>query len=330
MFESDSSGSLYVKADSEVTNIGAIDLILKDDRRNRKLPIRVYYPQEEGVFPVIIFSHGVGGSKESFSYLSRFWSSYGYICIHPTHLGSDLSVLQRVGLQALLETTNDPEVWSERPQDISFVIDSLEELEQQVPQLKGKINQSFIGVSGHSYGAYTTLLLAGTVIALPGDETVSFRDERTCVFLAISPPGTGRQGLHLGSWDRINDPVMTVSGTEDMGLEGKPASWRREAFKSMPPKDKYHVLVKGANHFSFDPDARGVRNQSQRKNRDNLPQRARNLMELENKSLIKTSLQTISMAFWDAYLKFKKPAKEYLRSDALQTYSDGDIAIFLK
>ncbi len=330
MFESDSSGSLYVKADSEVTNVGAVDLILKDERRSRKLPIRIYYPQEEGSFPVIIFSHGVGGSKDSFSYLSRFWSSCGYVCIHPTHLGSDLSVLQRVGLQALLETTNDPEVWSERPQDISFIIDSLEKLEQQVPQLKGKINPSFIGVSGHSYGAYTTLLLAGAVIAMPGDETTSFRDERACVFLAISPPGTGRQGLHLDSWHRINDPVMTVSGTEDMGLEGNPPSWRREAFKSMPPRDKYHVLVKGANHFSFDPDARGARGHSQRMNKDNLPPRARDLLELENKSLIKISLQSASMAFWDAYLKFKKPAKEYLRSDALQAYSDGDVAIFLK
>ncbi|HAJ64371.1 MAG TPA: hypothetical protein DCP31_38305 [Cyanobacteria bacterium UBA8543] len=330
MFDSDSSGSLYVKADSEVTNVGAIDLILKDEQRHRKVPIRVYYPQEKGIFPVIIFSHGVGGSKESFSYLGRFWSSYGYVCIHPTHLGSDLSVLQRVGLQALLETTNDPEVWSERPQDISFIIDSLEKLEQQVPQLNGKINPSFIGVSGHSYGAYTTLLLSGAVIAMPGDETVSFRDERTCVFLAISPPGTGRQGLHLDSWDRIIDPVMTVSGTEDMGLEGKPASWRREAFKFMPPRDKYHVLVKGANHFSFDPDARGARTPSGRINKDNLPPRARDLLELENKNLIKISLQSASMAFWDAYLKFQKPAKEYLRSEALQAYSGGDVAIFLK
>jgi predicted dienelactone hydrolase len=330
LFDYDSSASLYVTANSEGTNVGAVDLTLKDERRNRNLPVRVYYPQEEGSFPVIIFSHGVGGSRESFSYLSRFWSSYGYVCIHPTHLGSDLSVLQRVGLQALLETTNDPEIWSERPQDISFIIDSLEKLEQAVPQLQGKINHSFIGVSGHSFGAYTTLLLAGAVIAMPGDETVSFRDERAWVFLGISPPGTGRQGLHLGSWDRVNVPVMTVSGSEDMGLEGKPASWRMEAFKSMPPIDKYHVLVKGANHFSFDPDMKGVRTPSRRMNRPNSPVKTRNLLELENNRLLKISLQNASMAFWDAYLKFQKPPKEYLMSDNLQTYSDGDVAIFVK
>ncbi|HEY9632043.1 MAG TPA: hypothetical protein V6D14_01470 [Coleofasciculaceae cyanobacterium] len=330
MSEYNSSASFYTKADIEVNNVGVVDIILRDQQRDRQVPLRIYYPQEEGLFPVIIFSHGVGGSKDSFSYLSSFWSSHGYICIHPTHFGSDASVLRKIGLQALIESTNEPETWSERPQDISFIIDSLEKLDQQVPQLQGKINPSFIGVSGHSYGAYTTLLLAGAVIAMPGDETVSFRDERAGVFLPISPPGTGRQGLHLGSWDRINDPVMTVSGSEDLGLGGKPPSWRMEAFNYMPPLDKYHVLIKGANHFSFDPDMRGARTPSQRMNRQNPVAGARNLLELDNKSLIKISLQQATMAFWDAYLKFNKSAKQYLKSDELQTYSKGDVVISLK
>ena len=330
MSEYNYSASLYLKAGSTVSNVGAVDITLNDARRNRPLPARIYYPQEDGSFPVIIFSHGAGGSRESFSYLSRFWASSGYVCIHPTHFGSDLSVLQRIGLQALLETTNDPEVWSERPQDISFIIDSLEKIEQQVPQLKGKINSSFIGVSGHSYGAYTSMLLAGAVIAMPGDETASFRDDRVWVFLGISPPGTGRQGLNLGSWDRINAPLMTVSGTEDLGLEGKPASWRMEAFKYMSPIDKYHVLVKGANHFSFDPDVSTTRTTSQRRARGNNLSTARNQLELESKKLIKIYLQSASIAFWDAYLKFQKPAKEYLKSESLQTYSNGDVTIFAK
>lgn len=328
MSEYNASTSFYIKA-NEVANVGAVEITLKDERRNRKLPTKIYYPQEDGSFPVIIFSHGVGGSKDSFAYLGKSWASHGYICIHPTHLGSDFSLLQKVGLQALLETTNDPEVWSERPQDISFIIDSLGKLEQQVPQLNGKINQAFIGVSGHSYGAYTTMLLAGAAIAMPGDETASFRDERICVFLGISPPGTDRQGLNLGSWDRINDPMMTVSGTEDWGLEGKPASWRMEAFKYMPPIDKYHVLVKGANHFSFDPDMSVARTASLNRNRGNRAS-LKTQMEVESKRLIKTYVQNASTAFWDAYLKFNKSAKEYLMSDALQTSSDGDISIFLK
>ncbi len=331
MFENDTSESFYLKTNSEVTNVGVDNITLKDERRNCELPVRVYYPQESGSFPVIIFSHGTGGSKESFSYLGTFWASCGYVCIHPTHLGSDFSLLQKIGLQALLEITNQPELWLKRPQDISFLIDSLSELEQQIPALVGKINQSFIGVSGHSYGAYTTMLLAGAVIEMPGNQTASFgRDDRAWVFLPISPPGTGRLGLNDCSWDKIAAPMMSVSGSKDQGWEGEPASWRREAFKYMRPGDKYHVLIKGANHFSFDPDVGTGRKPFQKINRINQIAGRQNPQELESKMLIKSYLKTASIAFWDAYLKFKKPAKDYLSSDTLTTSSNGDVTIFGK
>lgn len=331
MSEYDSSASFYIKPNSEPTSIGIVaNITLKDDRRNREVPVRVSYPLEQGSFPVIIFSHGTGGSKESFSYLSSFWTSYGYICIHPTHAGSDFSVLQKIGLQALLERTNEPQSWLERPQDISFLIDSLEELEQQIPQIRGKINPSFIGVAGHSYGAYTTMLVAGATIMMPWGEEVSCRDDRTCGFLAISPPGTNRQGLNEGSWDKIDTSMMTVSGSKDQGWEGEPASWRMEAFKYMPPGEKFHVLVKGATHFSFDPDVSLARTPYQRMNRGNNIPRARNLLELDSKRLIKIYLQSASTAFWDTSLKFKKTGREYLLSEELPTYSNGDVTIFLK
>jgi hypothetical protein len=44
---------------------------------------------------------------------------------------------------------------------------------------------------------------------------------------------------------------MTLSGTQDSGLAGEPPSWRLEAFRNMPPGDKYQVLVEGARHLSF-------------------------------------------------------------------------------
>lgn len=331
MFDKNASASFYVQANSEVTNVCVDNILIKDELRNRELPVRVYYPQESGSFPAIIFSHGTGGSKESFSYLGKLWASCGYVCIHPTHLGSDFSCLAKVGLQALLEITNQPESWLERPKDISFVIDSLSEIEQQIPDLAGKINQSFIGVSGHSYGAYTTMLLAGAIIEMPGVKAASLgRDDRAWAFLPISPPGTGRLGLNDCSWDKIAAPVMSISGTKDQGWEGEPPTWRMEAFKYMRPCDKYHVLIKGANHFSFDPDA-GIRKKPfQRINRINKIARSQNLQEEESKILLKNYLKNASIAFWDAYLKFKKPAKDYINSDTLTKSSNGDITIFNK
>src|ERR1035438_4607007 len=61
---------------------------LNDASRSRQLPIKIYYPQQEraGGYPVVIFSHGSGGSKDGYSYLGRFWAENGYVVIHVTHL----------------------------------------------------------------------------------------------------------------------------------------------------------------------------------------------------------------------------------------------------
>ena len=67
----------------------ADDIVLRDAGRGRELPIKVYYPLESGRYPLIIFSHGLGGSKEDYEYLGRYWASRGYVSIHPQHPASE-------------------------------------------------------------------------------------------------------------------------------------------------------------------------------------------------------------------------------------------------
>jgi hypothetical protein len=98
----------------------------------------------------------------------------------------------------------------------------------------------------------------------------------------------------------------------------------------MPRGDKYHVLVEGANHFSFDLQVRIAKNIASEANRGNKNSEEVNLFELDRNSRIRIYLQSASIAFWDAYLKLKKPGKEYLWSDALKIDSNGEVAILLK
>ena len=43
-----------------------------DVARNRDVPAKIYFPTEgAGPFPVIIFSHGLGGTREGYEYLAR-------------------------------------------------------------------------------------------------------------------------------------------------------------------------------------------------------------------------------------------------------------------
>ena len=51
-----------------------------DDARDRDVPAKAYYPEGDiPPCPLIIFSHGLGGTREGYEYLGRHWASHGYI-----------------------------------------------------------------------------------------------------------------------------------------------------------------------------------------------------------------------------------------------------------
>jgi len=43
------------------------DLAIQDDSRRREIPIRIYLPETKEAAPVILFSHGLGGSRRGCS-----------------------------------------------------------------------------------------------------------------------------------------------------------------------------------------------------------------------------------------------------------------------
>ena len=65
----------------------------QDEARQREIPVKLYFPKTgDGPFPVIIFSHGLGGSRDNYEYLGRHWASHGYVSVHLQHKGSDAAV----------------------------------------------------------------------------------------------------------------------------------------------------------------------------------------------------------------------------------------------
>jgi len=278
-------------------------IVLHDSARNKDLPLKIYYPDAVGPFPVIIFSHGALASKDCYSELGRYWASFGYVSIHPSHSDSALDS----GFQGTVrEAISEPRAWENRPKDISFVINSLSNIEKLAPQLSGKLDRRHIGVGGHSFGAYTASLIGGTTILLPGrDGQQSFADKRVSAVLLLSPQGEGRMGLTASSWDNLRLPMLLMYGSLDFGPWGEASAWRSEAFEKAPSGNKYKVELDGGRHMGFAGSSRrgGV----------------------QNEVFQCTKLETL--AFWDAYLKKVPSAKEYLDSDGLKTFS-ADAAKF--
>src|SRR3989442_12488128 len=96
------------------------------------------------------------------------------------------------------------------PPNIRFILSSLKLIDQQVREIHGKINNKQIGVSGHSMGAGTALLVGGATVAPPNRSAQSFRDKHVHAVIAISPQGAGEEGFSDDSWDHIAVPTRTM------------------------------------------------------------------------------------------------------------------------
>jgi len=69
-----------------------VDLTVHDAARNRDIPVRVYLPKNSAPAPVILFSHGLDGSRTASVFLGEHWVARGYAAVFLQHPGSDDSV----------------------------------------------------------------------------------------------------------------------------------------------------------------------------------------------------------------------------------------------
>ena len=221
--------------------------VVRDAERDKDIVFSVEYPTRPGSYPLIVFSHGFGATRGAYVGLSSHWASQGYVVIKPAH--SDSGKLQSsAGRDAWRDQT--PTDWRNRVRDIKVILDALDRVEENYPELKGKIDRSKIAVGGHSYGAFTAMLVGGAK-TYPG--AVSYADPRVKAIVAMSPQGPSETfGLTNDSFSEIRVPMLFITGTLDRGLtESETPEWRRQAFELAPAGDKCLVVLEGARHTSF-------------------------------------------------------------------------------
>lgn len=292
-----------------------------DVDRNRTIPVRLYIPkaQADMRLPLVVFSHGLGGSRDGYAYLGQHWASHGYVVIHLQHPGSDESVWadRRYGrMAALVDAARDADNWRLRPQDVSFVISRA----LRDPQLEKRIDPARIGVAGHSFGAYTALAMAGMTVDLPRMEArgaeghAIFADPRVRTVIALSPPAAGTLGLDRRSWTGINRPAMYVTGTKDATLDGRSPRQRLQPYERCNGPDQALVVIRDADHMTFagvDVSAPGE-----------------NAGRARRKPTDATHLDYVRMAttaFLDSYLKEDAFARQWLGDRILQRLSGGAV-----
>lgn len=297
----------------EIDEIKTANLV--DPDRDKTIPLRLTFPKAGGPYPVVIFCHGALGSKDGGDPLAHFWASHGYVVIRPT-FGDSISLMSdedKAKVKSLTSLVNSWQVkreWDQRPRDVSHVIDSLGDLAEQVEALRGRLDVKRIAVSGHSYGAHTTMLIAGLSLQDPrGKESVSFRDGRVSAHVMISPQGP-TEVITAESYKALAGPIMMITGDHDgtpiKGREDKAGAWRAEAYEHCPPGDKYLLWVTDAHH--------GFGGINGRAQWSGAGPRAPDQVNI---------IKTTALAMFDAYVKGDAAAKAFLAGDRLDRAANG-------
>jgi predicted dienelactone hydrolase len=266
------------------------DLDWFDVMRQRHVPVHIYAPQSPpAVLPAIVFSHGLGNSRFGYGYLGLHWASYGYVSVHPEHIGADRDAARR-GWLHLFRSGFDRRNWKNIPEDIHFVIDQLQKDDALPPALRGHIDGARIGISGHSLGAYGALAMGGLRVLFPDGTVVNFRDRRVRAAVPISMS----ENFQPASYTDVGIPMLHVTGTRDWDpLYGTWSRKRRVPFNSIQRDDQYLVVVGGANHSTFSEDE------------NNATRAAHDVV------------RTTTILFWNAYLRDEGAALAALREGEL-------------
>lgn len=226
-----------------------------DDRRDRIIPVKIYAPRDAaGPYPLVIVSHGVGGSREGLAYLGRHWASHGYVAVHLQHPGSDIKIWQgkspREGRRAIQRAAADPQVALARPLDVRFALDQVLAGPLKVRSDRLTIDPARLAVAGHSFGAFTALASAGITFNPLSVRPVNYGDDRLIASIALSPTAFRHQNPK--AFDTVRMPTLHMTGTDDHGVVGdtRPEE-RRNAYDRIRNAEKYLVILDGGDHIVF-------------------------------------------------------------------------------
>jgi predicted dienelactone hydrolase len=269
-----------------------LDLSVHDAARNRDIPVRIYLPADEKAAPVVLFSHGLGGSRSGGKYLGEQWAARGYVAVFVQHPGSDDAVWKEAAPEermAALRKAASLENFFLRVRDIPAVLDQLEAWNKSGP-LAGRMDLTKIGMSGHSFGAVTTQAMSGETFAVSGTKLTDARIHAAVIMSPSTPVSTTAEQ----AFGAVKVPWLLMTGTKDIAPIG-PADLksRLAVYQALRGGPKYQVVLDNAEHSAFTDRALPGDREPRNPNHHGV-------------------ILALSTAFWDAYLRGNKDALGWL------------------
>jgi dienelactone hydrolase len=232
-------------------NIEEFNFNWLDQSRDRMVPALLFKPaRQQQAKALIVFSHGLGGSKERYAYLGQYWASQGYASLHVQHDGSDRKVWRGSRLTLpfrLMDAADTPEALA-RVQDVKFALDQI-----LASNHAAAFDNQTIVMAGHSYGANTSMLLSGAQVEQNGT-LVSLKDDRIKAAILISAPPFYNDQPLAKVLAEVNIPTLHITTTEDEirvpGYYSSPQD-RFDLYNAMASSYKVLAVFSSGSHNIF-------------------------------------------------------------------------------
>jgi predicted dienelactone hydrolase len=229
---------------------------------------------EDGPYPLIVFSHGLSGLRYQSTTLMEHLASWGFVVISADHPGSTFTDMVGGAGQGLLGS------FGRRPLEIIRQIDFMAGQAEAGP-LAGVVDTETVGVSGHSFGGYTTLSVGGArldlrqlreecaetplqqscfwvtrqnevaearaLAAVPEGQWPATTDPRIKAIAPLAPLSGELFGEALGS--EITLPTLFIVGSEDAATPAESNTY--PIYRTLKSNFKAMVVLENAGHYVF-------------------------------------------------------------------------------
>lgn len=224
------------------------DEYIDEARDGRIVPIKIYRPKNDGPHPLILWSHGLGGTRDGAGFILReLAQNHGFMVVTIQHHGTD-DVLWR-GKDGhpwdnIKQSRIDNETFMNRFIDTRFILDKL---------LKNNnINENRIGYMGHSLGALSVQVLCGQIWYDDDGAERSFADERIKFGLLHSPVPAMSKNHPNTVFRGIDKPILHMTGTNDVSpLSGYGYQERFRIFDHAVSAARSMIVLDEADHMVF-------------------------------------------------------------------------------
>jgi dienelactone hydrolase len=185
----------------------------------------------DGKWPLLVFSHGSGGTRVGYVFFTEFMASHGYIVMAADHIGNSRYTIVN-GKAVAAGGPRGQASAADRPKDVSFLIDVATRMNNGSDgRFAGRIDLDKIAAAGMSFGGSTT-------------QNVVEREKRVKAGVMLAPGGP------VGDRTNFSTPIFMMIGTEDATLHAAGNARNREYYQASKGPH-FLVEIKDAGHYTF-------------------------------------------------------------------------------